>query len=139
MSTRADSVLHQIATRRAEDVATEFGSNDLRAVTRASGAGPIRRDVVGRLARPGLHLIAEIKRSSPSAGAMIDGELDVAERARAYQAGGASMISVLVEPHWFGGSLDDLRLARAATTVADPGQGVRGRCTPAATASRSRR
>ena len=48
---------------------------------------------------------------------MVDGELDVAERARAYQAGGASMISVLVEPHWFGGSLDDLRAARAATTL----------------------
>jgi tryptophan synthase beta subunit len=48
---------------------------------------------------------------------MVDGQLDVAERARAYQAGGASMISVLVEPHWFGGSLEDLRQARAATTL----------------------
>ncbi len=111
------SVLHEIAERRSTDLDLELGGRDLRAVMRETPAGPTRRDVVGRLARPGLHLIAEIKRSSPSAGAMVDGELDVAERARAYQAGGASMISVLVEPHWFSGSLDDLRAARAATTL----------------------
>ena len=111
------SVLHEIADRRAADIAVELGDRDLRTVMRETPAGPTRRDVVGRFARPGLHLIAEIKRSSPSAGSMVDGELDVAERARAYQAGGASMISVLVEPHWFGGSLEDLRAARAATTL----------------------
>ncbi|MFV2063632.1 MAG: tryptophan synthase subunit beta [Chloroflexota bacterium] len=114
---RAPSVLQEIAQRRAADISGELGAQDLRAVTRAAGQGPARRDVVGRLARPGLHLIAEIKRSSPSAGSMVDGELDVAQRARSYQAGGASMISVLVEPHWFGGSLDDLKTARAATTI----------------------
>jgi len=111
------SVLNEIADRRAADIAAELGDRDLRSVMRETPDGPARRDVAGRLARPGLHLIAEIKRSSPSAGSMVDGELDVAERARAYQAGGASMISVLVEPHWFGGSLDDLRAARAATTL----------------------
>ncbi len=113
----ASSVLHQIAQRRAADVAAELGDRDLKTVIREAPEGPMRRDVNGRLARPGLHLIAEIKRSSPSAGSMVDGALDVAERARAYQAGGASMISVLVEPHWFSGSLDDLRTARAATTL----------------------
>ena len=66
---------------------------------------------------PGLHLIAEIKRRSPSAGALADGDLDVASRARAYQAGGAAVISVLVENRYFGGSIDDLRAARAATTL----------------------
>jgi tryptophan synthase beta subunit len=111
------SVLHQIAARRSAEIAAELGERDLRAVMRETPAGPAPRDVVGRFSRPGLHLIAEIKRRSPSAGAMADDALDVAERARAYQAGGASMISVLVEPHWFGGSLDDLRAARAATTL----------------------
>ncbi len=111
------SVLHQIAQRRAADIEVELAGRDLRTVVREAPPGPARRDVVGRLARSGLHLIAEIKRSSPSAGSMVDGDLDVAERARAYQSGGASMISVLVEPHWFGGSLDDLRTARAATTL----------------------
>ena len=68
------------------------------------------------LARPGLHLIAEIKRRSPSVGDLAADD-DIAARARAYEAGGAAAISVLCEPHWFGGSLDDLRTVRAAVRV----------------------
>ena len=67
--------------------------------------------------RPGLHLIAEIKRSSPSAGQIAAGDEDIVARARAYEAGGAAAISVLCEPHWFGGSVDDLRAVRAAVAV----------------------
>jgi tryptophan synthase beta subunit len=111
------SVLHEIAQRRSADIRQELGARTLRDVVAEAGAGPRRREVAGRFARAGLHLIAEIKRTSPSAGPLVVGRLDVAERARAYQAGGASMISVLVEPHWFGGSLRDLRTARAATTL----------------------
>ena len=111
------SVLDDIAARRAADVAAELGDRDLRAIRRDAPEGPARRDVAGRLARPGLHLITEIKRRSPSAGPLAGKTLDVASQARAYQAGGASMISVLVEPHWFGGSLADLQAARAATSL----------------------
>ena len=67
--------------------------------------------------RPGLHLIAEIKRSSPSAGTIAPTDDDIVARARAYEAGGASAISVLCEPHWFGGSIDDLRAVRAAVSI----------------------
>ena len=42
---------------------------------------------------------------------------DIVARARAYQAGGAAAISVLCEPHWFGGSVDDLRAIRAAVSM----------------------
>ena len=42
---------------------------------------------------------------------------DIVARARAYQAGGAAAISVLCEPHWFGGSIDDLRAVRAAVSI----------------------
>jgi tryptophan synthase beta chain len=111
------SVLAAIVERRAADIAAELGDRDLRTIRRETPPGPARRDVVGRRARPGLHLIAEIKRRSPSAGVLADGELDAAAMARAYQSGGASMISVLVEPHWFGGSLDDLAAARSATSL----------------------
>jgi tryptophan synthase beta chain len=111
------SVLDEIATRRAADIESALGGEDWRTLARRSSDGPPRRDVVGRLARPGLHLIAEIKRRAPSAGQLVRGRLDVAARARAYQTGGASMISVLVEPHWFGGSVDDLATARAATSL----------------------
>ena len=75
------------------------------------------RPVAGRLAAPGLHLIAEIKRSSPSAGRIAAAGEDIVARARAYEAGGAAAISVLCEPHWFGGSVDDLRAVRAAVAV----------------------
>jgi tryptophan synthase beta subunit len=111
------SVLDEIAARRAADISTSLGDEDWRTVARRSGDGPARRDVLGRFARPGLHLIAEIKRRSPSAGLLVEGRLDIAARARAYQSGGASMISVLIEPHWFGGSIDDLMAARAATSL----------------------
>ena len=70
--------------------------------------------VADALAAPGLHLIAEVKRRSPSAGAIAAGGRRRRREARAYAAGGAAVISVLCEPHWFGGSVDDLRAVRAA-------------------------
>src|SRR5206468_4592409 len=83
----------------------------------AAEATPPPRDLLGRLAAPGLHLIAEIKRASPSAGEIAAADEDIVGRARAYEAGGATAISVLCEPHWFGGSVDDLRAVRAAVSV----------------------
>jgi indole-3-glycerol phosphate synthase len=66
------------------------------------------------LARPGLSVIAEHKRSSPSAG-MIRADLALEDVVGAYERGGASALSVLTEGPRFGGSLDDLRAARAAS------------------------
>ncbi len=65
------------------------------------------------LSAPGLSIIAEHKRRSPSAGAIRPGS-SVAEIAGAYERGGAAAVSVLTEEHHFGGSLDDLREAHAA-------------------------
>jgi tryptophan synthase beta chain len=110
-------VLDEIAARRRQDIERELGGRSLAELARAAASAPDPRDAIGRLLRPGLHLIAEIKRRSPSAGALSDEHLDVPARARAYAAGGASAISVLVEPHWFGGSLEDLVAARDATSL----------------------
>jgi tryptophan synthase beta chain len=110
-------VLAEIAARRAADVAAELGDATYGALARAATAAPAPRDLLLRLARPGLHLVAEVKRSSPSAGAIASPRLDPAALARAYAAGGAAAVSVLCEPHWFGGSLDDLRAVRAAVAV----------------------
>lgn len=68
------------------------------------------------LARPGVGLICEIKKASPSKGP-IDLGLDVAARAREYAGGGARAISVLTEPTWFRGSLADLETAAGAVSV----------------------
>lgn len=66
------------------------------------------------LARPGIGVIAEFKRRSPSAGRLRVQDTDIAEIAAAYQRGGASAMSVLTEGPNFAGSLDDLRVACAA-------------------------
>jgi indole-3-glycerol phosphate synthase len=65
------------------------------------------------LVRPGLSLIAEFKRRSPSAGD-ISAAADVSAQVGAYERGGAAALSVLTDERHFGGSLDDLREARAA-------------------------
>lgn len=66
------------------------------------------------LVRPGLSVIAEHKRRSPSAGEIRPGS-DVTEIVQAYDRGGAAALSVLTEQKHFGGSLADLDEARLAT------------------------
>jgi indole-3-glycerol phosphate synthase len=68
------------------------------------------------LSRPGTSLIAEHKRRSPSAGEIRAG-WSCADVVSAYERGGAAALSVLTEEAHFGGSLDDVREARAATSL----------------------
>jgi indole-3-glycerol phosphate synthase len=65
------------------------------------------------LVRPGLSLISEFKRRSPSAGEISTSAV-VADQVGAYERGGAAALSVLTDERHFGGSLEDLRAARAA-------------------------
>jgi indole-3-glycerol phosphate synthase len=74
------------------------------------------RDPMPRLRAPGSSVIAEVKRRSPSKGALAEIG-DPAALASRYAAGGAAAISVLTEERRFGGSLADLRAVRAAVDV----------------------
>jgi indole-3-glycerol phosphate synthase len=82
----------------------------------AAGAVPEGRPFAEALSRPGTSLIAEHKRRSPSAGTIREGA-SCAEVVSAYERGGAAALSVLTEEAHFGGNLDDLRDARAATDL----------------------
>jgi indole-3-glycerol phosphate synthase len=77
---------------------------------------PSFREALARKQGGGINVIAEVKRSSPSRGPI---RLDLAleELVRAYERGGACAVSVLTEPEYFGGSLDDLSRACSATTL----------------------
>jgi indole-3-glycerol phosphate synthase len=69
------------------------------------------------LARPGISLIAEYKRRSPSAGELPHGSEPVSDIVRAYERGGAAALSILTDGPHFGGSLTDLRNARASSDL----------------------
>jgi indole-3-glycerol phosphate synthase len=68
------------------------------------------------LVRPGLSLVAEFKRRSPSAGD-IDGAADIPAVVPAYERGGAAALSILTEERHFGGSLEDLNAARDSSDL----------------------
>jgi len=90
---------------------------DHAALATAAAAAPDARNLEwtlrGYAEDEGVALIAEVKRASPSAGA-IAVDVDPVVQATAYDVGGAAVISVLTEPTRFGGSMDDLRAVRAA-------------------------
>lgn len=76
-------------------------------------ATPAAPDILVALAaRSDVAVVAELKRSSPSRGA-INASLDAAMQIRAYHDGGATAFSILTEPSEFGGALDDLSTAAA--------------------------
>ena len=82
---------------------------------RAAGAVPVR-DAEAAFKGPGLRVISEFKRSSPSEGPLAEG-FDAGRVARAYQDAGAAALSVMTEPEFFNGSLADLESARAASSL----------------------
>jgi indole-3-glycerol phosphate synthase len=77
---------------------------------------PSPRDALATLKAEGVSVIAEVKRASPSRGAMA-AISDPAALAGDYEAGGAAVISVLTEQRRFGGSLEDLAAVRRAVQI----------------------
>ncbi|WP_435198686.1 indole-3-glycerol phosphate synthase TrpC [Janibacter sp. GS2] len=111
------SVLDQIIDGVREDLAGRESRTPLEQLQRQCEGMPAPRDAEALLRRPGLSVIAEVKRSSPSKGALSEIP-DPAALARAYEDGGAAIISVLTEGRRFNGSLTDLATVREAVDVA---------------------
>ncbi len=101
----------QLARRRET---TPRGELESRAARRVAGDPP--RPFTRALERPGLSVIAEHKRRSPSAGVIRDG-IELEDVVGAYERGGAAALSVLTEQPGFGGSLTDLTRARGAADL----------------------
>ncbi len=103
--------LADAARKRAEELRTQ---TDLDALYEKAMLFE-KRDFSAALAAPGLSVISEIKRASPSAGFIR--EVDPTEWGARYEKEGAACLSVLTEPDWFTGSLEDLDAARNATSL----------------------
>jgi indole-3-glycerol phosphate synthase len=110
------SVLEQILADVRADLAEREQSVPLDAVKQAARLVPSAIDPLPAFRAPGVSVIAEVKRASPSRG-QLSPIADPAALARDYEAGGAVAISVLTERHRFGGSIDDLREVRAAVDI----------------------
>jgi indole-3-glycerol phosphate synthase len=110
------SILEQIVERTVEDVRRRREQVPVSALQEALVEREEPMPFAEALTSPGIAVIAEHKRASPSAGQIRAGST-VEEVVQAYERGGAAALSVLTEEHWFKGSLDDLRAARAATRL----------------------
>jgi indole-3-glycerol phosphate synthase len=110
-ATYLDKILDHHRTRAEAD---DRRLDDLMA--RAQAMAPTRGFAAALAQGDTVAVIAEVKRRSPSKGDLAI-DLDPAQLAAAYQAGGARCLSVLTDGPYFGGSADDLTMARAAVTV----------------------
>lgn len=110
------SVLDEILVGVREDVAARQAAISLDEIKSRAADAPPAKDALAVLLAPGVGVIAEVKRRSPSAGPLADID-DPAALACEYEAGGARIISVLTEQRRFGGSLADLASVRAAVSV----------------------
>jgi indole-3-glycerol phosphate synthase len=109
-------VLERIVARCRERVAERRRELSLERLLGGMPTPGERRAFSDALRRPGLNVIAEFKRRSPSRGAIRE-DLAPIQVAQQYEVAGAAALSILTEPEFFGGSLEDLRQARAATLL----------------------
>jgi indole-3-glycerol phosphate synthase len=110
VATYLDSIL---AAHREQAKADQRPTGELVERARAAEAA---RDFAAALRRPGISVVAEVKRRSPSKGALAP-DLVPDVLAKEYADAGAAAISVLTDQTWFGGSPTDLTLARGAVDV----------------------
>lgn len=119
MTTRTGTILDRIAAQTAEDVAERRARTPLAKLESQVVGLPAVVPFVPALRRQRIGVIAEIKRASPSKGA-IAADIDARAVATDYLAGGASAISVLTDEPFFQGSLADLSAVAELAHLHDP-------------------
>jgi len=110
------SFLQRVTAARRADAEARRASGALDVARESARNVAPPRDFTAALATPGISLIAEVKRASPSAGDIAP-DVDRLELVAAYERGGAAAISVLTEPEYFRGSLEDLSAVRASVGI----------------------
>ncbi len=108
------TILETIVAQRIEDVRSSKVLHPAKELCAKVDDAPSVIDFGARLrAESPMALIAEVKRASPSKGDIAP-NADAAQQSLLYAEGGAAAISVLTEPHWFKGTLDDMLAGRRA-------------------------
>ncbi|MBX3421097.1 MAG: indole-3-glycerol phosphate synthase TrpC [Pirellulaceae bacterium] len=110
-------ILDKILAHKRTEIEQAGRVRPLRDMMKLADDAPPTRDFIEPLRHaPPIRLIAEVKKASPSKG-VIRQNFDPVEIARAYEAGGASCLSVLTDVHFFQGSLDYLRSIRSSVSL----------------------
>jgi indole-3-glycerol phosphate synthase len=116
MATHTAPILDRILESRRASIAQLNASGAADGLPQSVIAAPPVRDFAAALTGPGIALIAECKQRSPSGG-VLQRDYDPVALAHRYAANGASAVSVLTEPEFFGGSLDHLQAVHAGVEI----------------------
>ena len=128
-------ILHEIVMKNRPFLEERKRLRPMAELERMAKDLPAAAGFAAAFAGPGIHVIAELKKASPSKGTIRE-ELPVAELAASLEAAGAAALSVLTEPFYFRGSLENLEIAARGTRlpllrkdfICDPYQIAEARC-----------
>lgn len=113
---QVSDVLERIVAARRRAVEQAKQTTPAAKLEERAAVAPPLRDFAAALTRDGLNIIAELKKASPSRG-LLRADLNPAQLAPALEAAGACALSVVTEPEFFQGALEDLQVARSVTRV----------------------
>lgn len=113
---RVSGILERIVEARRRALAQAKQVTPIEKLAERAAAAPLVRDFPAALTREGLNIIAELKKASPSRGVLRE-SYNPATLAPALERAGAAALSVLTEPEFFSGALEDLQVARQISSL----------------------